>query len=188
MAFEHDDPVSRARDGDQVAYARLVDRYFGSLFALAVRIVRDRDLADDCTQETFVAAWRDLRGLRDPAAFPAWIRRILVRTCYRQLGDTGRSDGRIRSIDVHVEAALATPDPTDALLRRDQLERAFRRLRPEHRAVVVFYHYDRMTLAAIADLLSIPAGTVASRLHYAHSILRAALDADARTGVGDLSR
>lgn len=188
MTFEHDDLVVRARDGDEDAYARLVDRHLGSLFALAVRIVRDRDLADDCIQEAFVAAWRDLRGLRDPAAFPAWVRRILVRTCYRQLSEAGRTDGRVRSIDVHVEAALAAPDPTDDVLRRDQLDRAFGRLRPEHRAVVVLYHYERMTLAAIAAMLEVPAGTVASRLHYAHSILRAAIDADARAGVGGRSR
>jgi len=64
---------------------------------------------------------------------------------------------------------------------RDTLDRGFRRLPPEQRAVFVFHHYLGLTLGEIAETLGVPLGTVKSRLHYATSSLRAALEADART-------
>jgi RNA polymerase sigma-70 factor (ECF subfamily) len=64
---------------------------------------------------------------------------------------------------------------------RDQLERAFRRLPPEQRAIFVFHHHQGLRLAEIAETLGIPLGTVKSRLHYATATLRAAIEADTRT-------
>ena len=67
-----------------------------------------------------------------------------------------------------------------SVVDRDQLERGFRRLSLDHRAVVVLYHYLDMPLDGIAETLDIPVGTAHSRLHHAMRGLRAALDADAR--------
>jgi RNA polymerase sigma-70 factor (ECF subfamily) len=63
---------------------------------------------------------------------------------------------------------------------RDQLDRGFRRLSPDERAVLVLHHYVGYAPAEIADLLGLPAGTIRSRLHHAHRAMRAALDAEAR--------
>jgi RNA polymerase sigma-70 factor (ECF subfamily) len=71
-------------------------------------------------------------------------------------------------------------DGSSAVIDRDQLERGFRRLSIDHRAVVVLHHYLDWPLERIADALDVPIGTVRSRLHYAMRGLRAALDADAR--------
>jgi len=76
---------------------------------------------------------------------------------------------------------LSTPDGSAALADRDELERAFRRLPVDQRAVFVLHHYLGLPLVEIADLLEIPAGTARSRLHYATRGLRAALTADATT-------
>jgi len=65
---------------------------------------------------------------------------------------------------------------------RDELERAFRRLSPEHRAVIVLHHYRGMPQTEVATVLGIPVGTVHSRLHYAYRDMRATLEADARPG------
>ena len=68
----------------------------------------------------------------------------------------------------------------DAVARRDLLERGFRRLAPEQRAILVLRHYVGLEPSEIAETLGIPAGTVRSRLHYAHREMRAALEADSR--------
>ena len=75
------------------------------------------------------------------------------------------------------------PDPGDEILTvadRDQLERGFRRLPPEHRAILVLHHYLGMSPTEIAENLGVPAGTARSRLHYAHRAMRAALEAESR--------
>jgi RNA polymerase sigma-70 factor (ECF subfamily) len=133
-----------------------------------------------------VIAWRDLPGLRDPDRFDAWLARILVRTC---IAEAGRQRRRF-TVDIQ---ALPNDIPTSAddfisVGDRDQLERGFRRLPPEQRALLVLRHYAGMEPAEIADVLGIPAGTARSRLHHAHRAMRAALEADARsTAIGGLS-
>jgi RNA polymerase sigma-70 factor (ECF subfamily) len=72
-------------------------------------------------------------------------------------------------------------DALGTVIDRDQLERGFRRLSIDHRTVVVLHHYLDLPLEAVAEMLGVPLGTVASRLHYAMRDLRSALDADARS-------
>jgi len=79
--------------------------------------------------------------------------------------------------------ASPVPDSSISIADRDQLERAFRRLTPEHRAVVVLHHYVGLSTTEIGRALSIPAGTVSSRLHYAERALRAAIEADDRVAL-----
>jgi RNA polymerase sigma-70 factor (ECF subfamily) len=144
---------------------------------VAHRILRDADLAEDATQQALLSIWRDLPQLRDPARFDAWSYRLLVRACYAE----GR---RSRAWSPNLRL-LPRDEPmaTDALHTvhdRDQLERGFRRLSVDHRAVVVLHHYLDLSLSETADALGVPEGTARSRLHYAMRGLRAALDADAR--------
>jgi RNA polymerase sigma-70 factor, ECF subfamily len=73
------------------------------------------------------------------------------------------------------------PDDSAGLATRDELERAFRRLSPEHRAVVVLHHYVGLSLGEIAETLGVPYGTIGSRLHYATRELRAVLGAPRAT-------
>jgi RNA polymerase sigma-70 factor (ECF subfamily) len=141
-------------------------------------MLRDRDLADDAVQETLVLAWRDLKGLRDLDGFDAWLHRVLVRCVYREADRERR-----RSIGVvQVAEAASYPDTAGELADRDALDRGFRRLRPEHRAVLVLHHYLGFSEAEAAAALSVPAGTIKSRLSRATSALRSELEADARTG------
>src|SRR5215212_11119744 len=145
--------------------------------AIAVRILRDVDLAEDAVQAALLAAWRDLRSLRDSTRFEPWLHRILTHECYAEARRRTRWSAEIRllPVDGPVEAAgvLSVND-------RDQLERAFRRLTLEQRAILVFHHYVDLPLAEVAQRLGIPLGTAKSRLHYATAALRAILEADAR--------
>ena len=171
------DLVVRAQGGDETAFADLTAAVGGRLHAVARRILRDVDLADDATQQALVAIWRDLPQLRDPANFEGWSYRVLIRCCFAE----GRRD-RAWAPNLYVlpEAGPPQPDATGAVIDRDELERGFRRLSLEHRAVVVLHYYLDLPLDGIAEVLGIPRGTVRSRLHHAMRILRAALEADAR--------
>jgi RNA polymerase sigma-70 factor (ECF subfamily) len=168
--------VVQAQRGDEEAFASLAVAVGGRLHAVAHRILRDLDLAEDATQQALLSIWRDLPQLRDPARFEAWSYRLLVRACYAEA-----KNARKWTPGLHlVEADRWTDDSSVAIANRDQLERAFRRLSVEHRAVVVLHHYLDLPLPAVAEALGIPPGTARSRLHHAMRGLRAALDADAR--------
>jgi RNA polymerase sigma factor (sigma-70 family) len=172
------DLVERAMAGDHDAFAELARASIGRLFAAARLILRDDGRAEDATQETLVAAWRDLSALRDPDRFEAWLHRLLVRTCYRE----ARRGRRRWAIEMEVRPLeSAEPDPALDLADRDQLERGFRRLDPSQRVVLVLHYYLGLSLDEAADALGIPPGTVRSRLHRATDAMRAALEADART-------
>ena len=167
--------VERARDGDREAFEDLVRAGANRLYAVAYRILRDADLADDALQEALVRIWDDLPTLRDPARFDAWATRILCRRCYRLAKHERRAMTPVEAPE-SVEPARFEADVAD----HDEMERGFRRLSAEHRAVLVLHYYLGLTLGEVAETLGIPPGTVGSRLHYATRSLRAALDSEAR--------
>ena len=169
--------VIRAQRGDEGAFTSLAVAVGDRLHAVAHRILRDTDLAEDATQQALLNVWRDLPRLRDPARFDAWSYRLLVRACYAEGRRTRRWAPNLRLLPADEPLA---GDGLSTVVDRDQLERGFRRLSIEHRAVVVLHHYLDMPLDQVAETLGVPAGTVRSRLHYAMQGLRAALDADAR--------
>jgi RNA polymerase sigma-70 factor (ECF subfamily) len=166
------DLVERARRGDREAFAVLVHQVSDSLYAVAFRILRDTGLAEDALQNALVLAWRRLPKLRDPDRFEAWIHRILVHACYDESQRTRSWRATVTVLPIEL------PGGSDASSRvddRDELERAFRHLTIEQRAVFVLHHYVGFPLVEVAELLGIPAGTARSRLHYAMAVLRDAL-------------
>jgi RNA polymerase sigma-70 factor, ECF subfamily len=169
--------VEAARSGDEEAFASLARAAADRLFAVAYRILRDVGRAEDAVQVTLVTAWRELPGLRDAERFDAWIHRILVHACYAEARRARRWSSNVRLLTVDEPTA---PDTAQVLANRDSLDRGFRRLPPEQAAVFVLHHYLGWPLAEIAATIGIPLGTVKSRLHYATSSLRGALEADAR--------
>jgi RNA polymerase sigma-70 factor, ECF subfamily len=162
--------VERAQRGDHEAFDVLATAAYHRLYAIARRILRDGYAAEDAVQEALVRAWRDLWGLRDPDAFDAWLHRLLVRSC----ADYQRRTWKTR-LDVAVDLidSPSAPDEVTRLMDRDALDRAFDRLSFDHRAVVVLTHYAGLTGPEVAEILGIPVGTVASRLHYALRAMRA---------------
>jgi RNA polymerase sigma-70 factor (ECF subfamily) len=171
------DLVEAARSGDREAYADLIRVRGDRLYALAQRILRDVDRAEDALQEALVIAWRDLPGLRDPDRFDAWLHRLVVRSCLAEATRERRLTSNLRVLPMDV------PNASDDFLNvadRDQLERGFRRLTPQQRAMLVLRHFEGREPTEIAEILGIPVGTARSRLHHAHRAMRAALDADDR--------
>jgi RNA polymerase sigma-70 factor (ECF subfamily) len=171
------DLVVRAQRGDKQAYADLASGIADRFLAVARRILRDLDLAEDATQQALLSIWRDLPQLRDPARFEAWSYRLLVRACYAEGRKERRWAPNLRLLPADEPMAA---DGFSAVVDRDQLESGFRRLSIDHRTVVVLHHYLDLPLERVAELLGIPVGTAYSRLHHAMRGLRAALDAEAR--------
>jgi RNA polymerase sigma-70 factor (ECF subfamily) len=174
------DLVEAAQRGDQAAFVDLVRSRGDRLFAIAYRILRDVDRAEDALQDALVIAWRDLPDLRDPDRFNAWVHRLLTNVC---IADAGRERRRVANLHVLPFDDPTAPDDLLTLADRDQLDRGFRRLNADERAILVLRHYVGYEPTEIAELLGLSAGTIRSRLHHAHRAMRAALDADARTAV-----
>jgi RNA polymerase sigma-70 factor (ECF subfamily) len=172
------DLVERAQQGDQSAFVDLVRSRGDRLFAIAHRILHDIDRAEDALQDALVIAWRDLPSLRDPDRFDPWVHRLLTHVCIAQATRERRRAANLRVLPVEGPAA---PDDLLTVADRDQLDRAFSRLAPEERAILVLHHFVGYAPSEIAELLGRPGGTVRSRLHHAHRAMRAALEADART-------
>ena len=179
------DLVIRAQRGDQGAYALVASQIADRFLAVARRILRDMDLAEDATQQALLAVWQDLPQLRDPARFDAWSYRLLVRACYTEGRRQRQWAPNLRLLPGHEPVA---EDDLSSVVDRDLLERGFRRLSLDHRTVVVLHHYLDLPLDRVADILGIPAGTAHSRLHHAMRALRAALDAEGRPPAREVVR
>lgn len=174
--------VERAARGDQDAFEGLVRAAGNRLFAIAYRILHDHHLAEDVVQQSLMTIWDELPRLRDPERFDAWTYRLVTRASVaaarrERRGPAGGSVVRLLPDDAD---ASRGPDEIGSVADRDEVERAFRRLKPDQRAVLTLHHLGGLSTPEIADVLGIPDGTAASRLHYATRALRAAIEADAR--------
>ena len=176
--------VIRAQRGDKEAFALLASEIADRFLAVARRILRDLDLAEDATQQALLSVWQDLPQLRDPARFEAWSYRLLVNACYTEGRRNRRWAPNLRLMSMGEPHA---DDDLGSVVDRDQLERGFRRLSLDHRTVVVLHHYLDLPLERVAEICGIPSGTAHSRFHHAMRLLRSALEADLRPASREVS-
>lgn len=165
------DLVLKAMEGDADAFTQLMRVSAPRLLGAALLILRDRDRADDAVQEAFIAAWKSIRALRKPDAWDAWLQRLIVRKCYR-IAERDR-----RRVEVEVTSAAAeqvVPDASADVAGRDWVVTALGRLDIDQRAVIALHYYLDLPMREVAEILGIPMGTAASRLHRGLETLRAA--------------
>lgn len=170
------DLVERARAGDRDAFAQLAADDVDKLHAVATLVLRDPDLAHDAVQEALIRAWRQVPALRDVDRFDGWLYRILIHAATDEFRRRRRYEAAVREVRVVPTAA----DDVGRVDDRDELERGFRRLSIDHRAVIVLHRYLGLSMPEVANALGIPDGTAKSRYHHAMGALRAALEAEGR--------
>ena len=162
--------------GDRVAFGELAVTLGDRLHAVAHRILRDRELAGDVTQQALLKIWQELPRLRDADRCAAWSYRLLVNACRDEMRRRRRPSADLQLLENDAWVADASMSVAD----RDQLDRAFRTLSVDHRSVVILHYYLEYSLAEIATIVDVPLGTVRSRLHYARRVMRSAIEADQR--------
>ena len=154
------------------AFAAFDDPRLLQSYRLATLILRDRDEAEDATQEAIARAWSSWKTLRDPDRFDAWFDRILVNVCRNRM----RHVRTIRVVALDNAHEMPAADSHGSTMARLTLEPAFARLNPEQRIIVVLRFWRDLPVEEIAERLSVPEGTVKSRLHYALKALREAIE------------
>jgi RNA polymerase sigma-70 factor (ECF subfamily) len=178
--------VRRAAAGEIAAFDALLVARMDRCYRLAWSILANEADAADATQDAFVAAWRELPRLRDPKAFDGWLNRIVANASLM----ARRHRKRLREVSVapltsdSEEAptwepgSVARENESDAFVERDAMGRAFDRLQPADRAILVLHHVDERPVAEIARTLNVPVGTAKWRLHAARKALERAMEAE----------
>jgi RNA polymerase sigma-70 factor, ECF subfamily len=161
-ASELTQSVAEADRPRREAFQRLADRHLDPSYRLALAIVGNPADAEDATHDAFVIAWRKWSTLRDPSAFDGWFMRILVNTCRNRL----RLIHRTRHLDVSDELRETVADQFRGSDDRALIEAALASLSPDHQLVIALRFFRDLSVDQIARLLSMPSGTVKSRLHY----------------------
>jgi RNA polymerase sigma-70 factor, ECF subfamily len=179
--------VRRACAGDAAAFESLVDARIDRCYRLAWSILSNDADAADATQDALVSAWRQLPRLRNPAVFDGWLNRIVANAALM----ARRHRVRLREVSVQPAdpgADSRRPEPRQDLHARTQMDemvdndaigRAFNRLRPQDRMILVLHHVEERPVAEIARSLGIPVGTAKWRLHAARGALEKAMEAEA---------
>jgi RNA polymerase sigma-70 factor (ECF subfamily) len=174
--------VKRAARGDRAAFDELVVRHRDRVWAIALRMCRDRDDAEDVLQETFIAAWRALDRFGGRSEVTTWLYRIAVNKSHDVIAKRRAST----TLDELNEPASPV-DAGEQRARQQAIERALQTLTPEFRAIAVLCDILGLTPAEAAEILEIPDGTAKSRLFRARGELARALAPDWRptTAGGD---
>jgi len=180
--------VAQARLGREAAYRELVRRYERPIFSLIYRMVRNRELAEDLAQETFVKALKAVGSYRPEYKFSSWIFKIANNAAIDHLRKrelaTLSIEGSPHAVTPDAMEATALqisgrlPGPLEELEARElggAIEEAIGRLRPEYRACILLRHVEGRPYEEIAEMLGLPLGTVKTYIHRARYELREAL-------------
>ena len=180
--------VLLARSGREAAYRELIRRYERPVFALLFRMVRDRELAEDLSQETFIKALNAIESYRPEFKFSSWIFKIgnnaAIDHLRRRELDTLSLDGSphaetpeaMQATALQIGARQESPlDTVEAKELGSEIEAAIGRLRPEYRSCILLRHVEGRAYEEIAEILDLPLGTVKTYIHRARNELRVAL-------------
>ncbi len=182
--------VTRAREGDRLAFNQLVELHAPTAYNLALRIVHHREEAEDCVQEAFLRAYRGLGNFRGEASFSTWLYRVTLnvareaakKRARRPLSATDlQAEGAEDAAELDVfgrREALPEPGPEEAVVagqKRRVVLQAIAALPLHHREVVVLFDLQGLSYEEIAAILHVRVGTVKSRLSRARLALKEAL-------------
>jgi RNA polymerase sigma-70 factor (ECF subfamily) len=174
--------VGQAMRGDADAFDRLIRPRLERQIRFAMSLLRDEHDARDVVQETCLRAWRDLPALRDTSRFDSWLNQILVNVARTHLKSRRRMRVRELSADeMRIDVGSASKSPSsDSLFESDAIRRAFDRLHPDKRLLLVLHHVEGLPVLDMARMLGVPEGTAKWRLHAARAELERALEIEQR--------
>ena len=183
MQLSDDQLIERTLAGETEAFGVLVRRWENPIYGLSLRMLGRDEEAKDVCQETFIAAFKNLRKFRGDAKFSSWLYRIALNACNTRLrrSDNGltqslsdeREDGR--TLEITDVTAEGEPERLQREHRAMLVRRALQALPAEMRQVIVMKEYEELTFAEIAEILQIPMSTVKSRLYTGLQQLRSRL-------------
>jgi len=167
------DLITQAKEGDRNAYGELIRIHRAGVINVVYRLCGDAELAEDTAQDAFIKAWKNLHRYQPRSAFKNWIYRIATNTAL----DVLRRQKDTSDID-NIPLRSSQPSPETAALTQERAEiiqNAVLALPPASRVVLILREYESFSYREIAEALSIPVGTVMSRLNYARKQLRQSL-------------
>lgn len=180
-AVEHDDMqlVTASKNGDQDAFSLLVQRYQRRVFNLIFRMLQNYEEASEVTQEAFLAAWQGLSSFRGEARFSTWLYRIAYNCALKQL-EVRKRDKALHTA-LQAEQNNESEDPKDSLLdlldNQEMVQKQLSQLPPKYRIVLILRHLQDMTYEEMADVLTMPIGTIKTHLFRARNLLKERLQA-----------
>lgn len=175
--FDEADVVRRCREGDERAFASLVDQFKRLVYGLVGRTVLDRSRIEDLAQEVFIRVYRGLPYFRGESRLSTWIYRIAFNVCQQE-----RQHPAALSLDEAAELGVrraepATPDRAFTDLEvRERLEKALARLSPDARFLIAGHYLQGVRYEDLAEALNMPLGTVKTQMHRAKRRLRELLE------------
>lgn len=184
-ALEDLDLVAKAREGDQVAFDKLMTRYRDSIFFMVLKMVHNRDDADDLTIEAFGKAFQNIANYSADYAFSTWLFKIATNNCIdfirkKRLQTTSIEQSRKGEDGEVVPIAVRdhNPDPEEALVKEQRaakIRAAIEKLSPKYRSLIELRYLDELSYEEIAEKLDLPLGTVKAQLFRAKEMLYNAL-------------
>ena len=180
---EHDDLqlVSASKNGDQDAFSLLVQRYQRRVFNLVFRMLQNYEEANEVTQEAFLAAWQGLPSFRGEARFSTWLYRIAYNCALKQLETRKRDKALHTALQAEQALEFEGDDPKSALLEaldnQKMIQEQLSQLPPKYRIVLILRHLQDMTYEEIAEVLTMPVGTIKTHLFRARNLLKERLQA-----------
>lgn len=176
--------LERAAGGDAAAFDAVIRPRLDRLFRIALAITRSEADARDAVQEACVSAWRQLPRLRERDRFDSWLAQILVNACRAHLRRQRRVDVREIAVDESdpdkATAGFSTGGHGEQIAEVEAIRRAFERLHPDLRTLLVLHYQEEQPLAEIARALGAPVGTIKWRLSNARKALDKALEVERR--------
>src|SRR5216684_2716168 len=184
--------VTASKGGDQDAFAQLVQRYQRRVFNLVYRMLQQYEEANEVTQETFLAVWQGLPSFRGDARFSTWLYRIAYNCALKQLEQRKRD--RAIQAGVQAEQMMANASRQESVdtqleshARQALIHEQLSNLPAKYRIVLVLRHLQDMTYEEMAEILTMPIGTIKTHLFRARNLLKERLemfDRERNTGTG----
>ncbi|HOV69480.1 MAG TPA: sigma-70 family RNA polymerase sigma factor [Clostridia bacterium] len=175
MSETDHDILSKARSGDPDAFMQLVTVYEKKVYSIALGIMKDASDASDMTQEAFIKAFRSIKNFRMDCSFGTWIYRITVNVCMDEL----RKRKHVQSVESLLDSGIEIVDGQDSYEKSDLsriIKDALMCLPEVYRIPIILVDIRGLSYSEAAEVLSLPEGTVKSRLHRARAIIRKALE------------